>query len=181
MINDIEEIIFSEEKINEIVSRLGNQITNDYKEKETPLLVGLLKGCLPFLSDLAKKINIPINLDYMVVSSYSGASSTGVITIKKDLDNDVANRNVIIAEDIVDTGKTLNTVVNLFKERGAKSVEVVTLLDKPEGRVFPFTPKYVGEICPNRFVVGYGLDYNELYRNLPYIGVLKKEIYEGGK
>lgn len=178
MKKDIEEVVITEKEIDQICSRLGKEITNDYKDISCPLLVGLLKGCLPFMADLARYIEIPLNIDYMAVSSYDGAMSSGSIHIKKDLDTSVFGRDVIIAEDIVDTGRTLNTVVDLLKHRGAKSVEVVTLLDKPEGRIIPFTPKYVGGKCPNKFVVGYGLDFNEVYRNLPYIGVLKKEVYE---
>ncbi len=177
MHRDVSEILVSEKDIQTICENLGNQITNDYKDKK-PLLVGLLKGCVPFLADLAKKIELPVEIAYMSVSSYHGGiSSSGDVKIKMDLDFSLTGRNVLLVEDIVDTGRTLDTIVKLFMHRGAKSVKVVTLLDKPDGRVVPFVPDYIGETIPNAFVVGYGLDYDELYRNLPYVGILKKEVY----
>lgn len=176
--NDIKSVLVNEEQIKEICERLGNQITNDYKSKEKPILLGLLKGCVPFLSDLAKHIDLPIEIDYMDVTSYHGGiSSSGDVKIRKDMNTSVQDRDILIAEDIVDTGRTLDTIVKLLVHRGAKSVEVVTLLDKPAGRVIPFEPKYIGVTIPKEFVVGYGLDYDEKYRNLPYVGILKPEIY----
>ncbi len=177
MHHDIAEILVSDKDIQNICDKLGRQITNDYKDKD-PLLVGLLKGCVPFLSDLAKKIDLSVEIAYMSVSSYHGGiSSSGDVKIKMDLDFPLTGRDVLIVEDIVDTGKTLSTIVKLFKHRGAKSVRVVTLLDKPEGRIVPFVPEYIGETIPKAFVVGYGLDYDERYRNLPYVGILKPEVY----
>lgn len=176
--NSLEKILVSKEEILEICKRLGNTITNDYKDSENLILLGLLKGCVPFMSDLMRHINLPVTLEFMDVSSYKGGiSSSGDIKILMDINTSVAGKDILICEDIVDTGKTLNTVVRLLLHRGAKSVEVVTLLDKPAGRVIPFIPKYIGITIPKYFVVGYGLDFNELYRNLPYVGVLKEHIY----
>jgi len=177
MHRDISEVLVSEKDIQTICQTLGKQISIDYQDK-SPLLVGLLKGCVPFLSDLAREINLPVEIAYMSVSSYHGGiSSSGDVKIKMDLDFPLTGRNVLIVEDIVDTGKTLDTIVKLFKHRGAASVKVVTLLDKPEGRVVPFEPEYIGQTIPKAFVVGYGLDYDEHYRNLPYVGILKPEVY----
>lgn len=177
MHRDVSEILVSEKDIDSICKDLGKKITIDYID-QAPLLVGLLKGCVPFLSDLAKEIDLQVEIAYMSVSSYHGGiSSSGDVKIKMDLDFSLTGRNVLIVEDIVDTGKTLNTIVKLFKHRGASSVKVVTLLDKPEGRVVPFVPDYIGKTIPKAFVVGYGLDYDEYYRNLPYVGILKPEVY----
>lgn len=176
MINDIEEILYTNDEIKEICVNLGKQISRDYANKNL-VVIGLLKGCAPFMMELIKNIDLYIEIDFMTVSSYSGTSS-GDLILKKDVTIDVAGKDILICEDIVDTGRTLRAVSDMFKIRGAKSVEVVTLLDKPLGRVVEFTPKYIGYEVPNRFVVGFGLDYNELYRNLPFVGVLKKEIYE---
>jgi hypoxanthine phosphoribosyltransferase/bifunctional protein TilS/HprT len=177
MHHDIAEILVSEQEIVSICDRLGKQLTEDYKDKN-PLLVGLLKGCMPFMSDLSKKIDLKLEVAYMSVSSYHGGiNSSGDVKIKMDLDLSIMNRDVLIVEDIVDTASTMVTIIELFKHRGAKSVKTVTLLDKPEGRKRPYQPEYVGKIIPKAFVVGYGLDYNEYYRNLPYVGILKPEIY----
>ncbi|MFA5544013.1 MAG: hypoxanthine phosphoribosyltransferase, partial [Bacilli bacterium] len=144
-----------------------------------PLIVGLLKGCIPFLAELVKHIDIYCQIEFMSVQSYhGGTASTGNVKITKDLDVSVEGRDVIIAEDIVDTGRTINVVKELLKYRGAASVEVVTLLDKPQGRTEEFVPKYIGVTIPKEFVVGFGLDYDEYYRNLPYVGILKQEVYE---
>lgn len=176
MINDIKKVSVSEEKINEIVERLGKQITEDYKGK-MPIFIGLLKGCNPFLMDLLKHVDLHCSLDYMDVSSYSGTNSTGNIKILYDAQVDVEGKDIIIVDDILDTGRTLQKVVDLFQHRKAKSIRLCVLLDKPEGRKVDIKADYVGGLVPNEFVVGYGLDYNEMYRNLPYIGVLKEEIY----
>ena len=177
MKQDIKEVLVTEEQIQELCVKLGRKLTLDYKDKERPILLGLLKGCVPFMSDLMKHIDIPIEVEFMDVKSYNGGiSSSGDIKIRMDINTSVSNRDIIICEDIVDTGKTLDTVVRLLKHRGANSVEVVTLLDKPGGRLIPFTPKYIGITIPKVFVVGYGLDYNEYYRNLPYVGVLKESV-----
>lgn len=175
MHNDIKKISLNEEQIEEIVSRLGKEISNDYNGKE-PLFIGILKGCIPFMPDLLKNVSINCTLDYLRVSSYEGTKSSGKIKIKGDIPS-VKDKDVIIVEDILDTGRTLMNVRNLLLEEGAKSVNICVLLDKPEGRIVDIKADYVGGHVPNEFVVGYGLDYNEKYRNLPYIGVLKEEIY----
>lgn len=177
MNNDIKKILVSEEEIQDICQKLGKQITEDYDGKY-PILIGLLKGCEPFFSDLSKNIKTYCSIDYMRVSSYEGTASTGNVQIKADISLDIKGRDVIIVDDIVDTGKTCLYIKNLLLQRGAKSVELCCLLDKPEGRVVDVDVKYIGGCVPNEFVVGYGLDYNELYRNLPYIGVLKEEVYK---
>ncbi|MEZ7173460.1 hypoxanthine phosphoribosyltransferase [Sporosarcina sp. OR05] len=174
---DIEEILITEENIQEKIAELGAQLTADYQDK-FPLAVGVLKGALPFMSDLIKRIDTYIELDFMDVSSYGNATvSSGEVKIVKDLNTSVEGRDVLIIEDIIDSGKTLNYLVDLFKYRKAKSIKIVTLLDKPTGRKVDLKADYVGFLVPDAFVVGYGLDYAEKYRNLPYIGVLKKEIY----
>lgn len=175
MNDDIQKISVSEEEIKKIVEKLGKQISKDFKGKN-PLFIGLLKGCIPFMSDLLKFVDIDCTLDYMKVSSYSGTESTGVVTVKGDMP-DVKDRDVVLIDDILDTGRTLAKVREMLMENGAKSVTICVLLDKPEGRKVDITPAYVGGLVPNEFVVGYGLDYNEQYRNLPYIGVLKEKIY----
>jgi hypoxanthine phosphoribosyltransferase/bifunctional protein TilS/HprT len=174
---DIERVLVSAEEINDISKKLGKQISEDYKDK-FPLVIGLLKGCVPFMGSLLTEIDIHLEIGFMDVSSYHGGiESSGDIKIEKDLGIAVQDRDIIIAEDIVDTGRTLSVVMDLLKYRGAKSVEIVTLLDKPAGRVVELLPKYIGSTIPNEFVVGYGLDFDEKYRNLPYVGVLKKEVY----
>ncbi len=177
MKNDIKKVLVSESEIQDICKRLGKEISDDYAGK-CPILIGLLKGCEPFMSDLCKNITVHAKLDYMRVSSYVGTGSTGNIEIKSDVTTDVRGQDVIIIDDIVDTGRTTLLIKNLFEQRGASSVEVCCLLDKPEGRVVEVDVKYIGGYVPNEFVVGYGLDYNELYRNLPFIGVLKEEMYK---
>lgn len=175
---DIERILVSEAQIKEICDRLGKQITQDYLGKK-PLIIGLLKGCMPFMSELIKHIDLYCEIELMGVSSYHGGiASSSDIKITKDLEVSVQDRDILIAEDIVDTGKTLDVISKLLYHRGARSVEVVTLLDKPLGRVVSFTPKYIGTEIPKAFVVGFGLDYDEMYRNLPYVGVLKPEVYK---
>lgn len=174
---DIERIIFSEEEISQRTKELADEIVRDYEGK-VPLLVGLLKGSIPFMADLVKRMDLQLEMDFMDVSSYHGGTeSTGEVTIIRDLNTDVKGRDVLIVEDIIDSGRTLKLVVALLKERGAASVNIVTLLDKKEGRVVTIEADYAGFICPNEFVVGYGLDYEEKYRQLPYVGVLKEEIY----
>ena len=176
MVNDIKKVCVSEAQIQAMVQRLGKQITEDYAGKE-PMFVGLLKGCNPFMMDLLKNVSIYCTLDYMDVSSYSGTSSTGSVKIIHDLRSSVVGKDIIVVDDILDTGKTLYEIKTLLKDRGAKSVNLCVLLDKPEGRKVDIEADYVGDLVPNEFVVGYGLDYNERYRNLPYIGVLKEEVY----
>lgn len=176
MINDIKKIIISKEQIDEICKRLGDQISIDFMGKD-PMFVGLLRGCNPFMSDLIRYVTIPCTLDYMKASSYEGTSSTGKLTVLNYIPY-VKGRNVIIIDDILDSGRTLSTIKSLLLDNGALSVKICVLLDKPEGRVIPIEADYFGDIVPNEFVVGYGLDYNDYYRNLPYIGVLKEEIYQ---
>lgn len=175
----IEEVILTNDEIVEISKSLAEQIRADYHDQR-PLLVGMLKGCVPFFAELVKHIDCDLEMDFMDVSSYHGTTeSTGKLQINKDLSCDIAGRHILIVDDIVDTGITLKSVLELLKDRGAASIEVVTLLDKPEGRkVSGIEPRYIGHTIPKKFVVGFGLDYDELYRNLPYIGVLKRSVYE---
>lgn len=178
MKNDIERVLFSQEELAEKTRELGKQLTADYQDKN-PLVVGILKGAMPFLSDLVKEMDIYLEMDFMDVSSYgNGTVSSGEVKIVKDLNTNVEGRDLLLVEDIIDSGRTLNYLIDMFKYRKARSVKIVTLLDKPEGRVVDITADYVGFLVPNEFVVGYGLDYAERYRNLPYIGILKPEIYE---
>ena len=178
MQNDIEKILVSEEEIQKRTQELGAELSAEYKDKN-PLVVGILKGAIPFLSDLTKAMDVKLEMDFMDVSSYGSAMvSSGEVKILKDLDTNVEGRNILIVEDIIDSGRTLSYIIDMFKYRKAKSIKIVTLLYKPEGRVVPLEADYVGFLVPNEFVVGYGLDFIEHYRNLPYIGVLKPEIYE---
>lgn len=175
MYNDIERVSVSKEEIEKIVKRLGSQISKDYQDKN-PIIIGLLKGTIFFMVDLLKNIDIKCTLDFMKASSYSGTSSTGNVMIKGDIP-EVDGRHVILIDDILDTGRTIKSVKELFESRNALSVKVCVLLNKPEGRVVDIEADYVGGLVENEFVVGYGLDYDEQYRNLPYIGVLKREVY----
>lgn len=179
MLKDIEKVYYSEETIREIVERLGKQISEDYKDKNL-LLVSVLKGSVIFMADLMRAITVPCAIDFMCVSSYKDkAVSSGVVKIVKDLDIDLQGWDVLIVEDILDSGKTLSYLKKLLLSRNPKSIKICTLLDKPERRaVDDVFADYSGAEVPDEFVVGYGLDYNEKYRNLPYIGVLKREIYE---
>lgn len=175
--NDIKEVVLSEEDIQNIARRLGEQITEDYEGK-TPVLIALLKGSIMFMSDLIKYIDTHLQIDFMDVSSYIGTKSSGEVKILKDLSTSVDGRHVLIVEDIVETGTTLNSIMGLIKSRNAESLEIVTLLDKPVNRKTEVDVKYIGTEIPDGFVVGYGLDFNEKYRNLPYIGLLKPELYQ---
>lgn len=174
--NDISEVVLSEEDIDRIVTDLGETIRKDYEGK-TPILVGLLKGSVLFMGDLIKKIDTHLEIDFMDVSSYVGTKSTGEVQILKDLSGSVDGRHILIVEDIIETGTTLNSIINLIKSRNAASIEIVTLLDKPVNRKLHVDVKYIGTEIPDGFVVGYGLDFDEKYRNLPYIGLLKPEFY----
>lgn len=177
MINDIQEILYSEEQIQEKVAELGAMISNDY-EGRNPLVICVLKGAFVFMADIVKRITVPIEIDFMAVSSYgSGATSSGVVKIVKDLDISVEGRDVVIVEDIIDSGLTLSYVIDILERRNALSVAVVALFDKPARRTVELEPEYKGFMIPDAFVVGYGLDYAEGYRNLPFIGILKPEIY----
>ena len=176
MHKDIDRILLSEEEIVNRCKELGKQISMDYAGKHL-VLVGLLKGSVPFMSELMKRIECDTEIDFMDVSSYDGTESQGDVRIIKDLDRSPKDDDILIVEDIVDTGRTLKTVKKLLLSKGASSVMIVTLLDKPDRRVVEIEPDYCGFIVPNEFVVGYGLDFNQKYRNLPYIGVLKPECY----
>ncbi|MEG1731745.1 MAG: hypoxanthine phosphoribosyltransferase [Longicatena sp.] len=179
MYDVVEKVLVTQEEIVVRCKELGKQITQDYKEKgEVPLLVALLKGSVPFLAEIIKHIDLDIEFDFMDVSSYQGTRSIGDIKIVKDLDCSVKDVSILLVEDIVDTGRTLKEVTRLLKNKGAKEVKVVSLLDKPECRVADIKPEYIGFRIPNEFVVGFGLDYNQKYRNYPFVGVLKPEIYE---
>ncbi|ODG91659.1 MULTISPECIES: hypoxanthine phosphoribosyltransferase [Bacillaceae] len=177
MKQDIQQVLVSEEAIQQKVVELGAVLTEEYKDR-FPLVVGVLKGALPFMSDLIKHIDTYIEIDFMDVSSYGHSTvSSGEVKIVKDLNTSVEGRDVIILEDIIDSGLTLNYLVELFKHRKANTVKIVTLLDKPSGRKASIEADLVGFEVPDAFVVGYGLDYIERYRNLPYVGVLKPEVY----
>ncbi|MCO7176944.1 hypoxanthine phosphoribosyltransferase [Sporolactobacillus kofuensis] len=177
MKEDVKEILITEEDIQEKVCEFGEKLSAQY-EGTFPLVIGVLKGALPFMADLIKKITVPIEIDFMDVSSYGNSTvSSGEVKILKDLDTSVENREILIIEDIIDSGLTLSYLVELFKTRKAKSIKIVTLLDKPSGRKSKITPDMSGFTVPDAFLVGYGLDYAEKYRNLPYIGILKPEIY----
>lgn len=169
----LERVLFSEEQIAARTAELGRQISADYRGK-TPLLVGILRGSVLFFADLIKKVSIDCTMDFMCLSSYSGTESTGQVRTMLDLRESIKGRHVIIVEDIVDTGLTLSYLLDHLKLRGAASMEICCLLNKPANRKAEIYPKYVGFTIENEFVIGYGLDYNELYRNLPYIGVFKK-------
>lgn len=174
---DILKVLYSQDDIHAITTRLGVELKRDYAGKN-PLVVCILKGAIMFMTDLVREIDDYMELDFMDVSSYGDATeSSGEVKIIKDLDASVKDRNVLIVEDIVDTGRTLKYLTDIFKTRKAKSVRICALMDKPEGRVVDVQADYVGTTVPNEFVVGYGLDYAERYRNLPYIGVLKPEVY----
>lgn len=178
MIKDVKKVLISGEEITTRTKEIANQINKDYEGK-TPIFIGLLKGSVCFMAELVKYVELYAQTEFMSVSSYHGGTvSTGEVKIIKDIDTPIQGRDVLIVEDIVDTGITLNTVVRLLKERGANSVEVVCLLDKKERRVKPINVKYVGFDIPDEFVIGFGLDYDELYRNLPFVGVLKEEVYQ---
>ncbi|HSH34630.1 hypoxanthine phosphoribosyltransferase [Schnuerera sp.] len=177
MENIIKEILLTEEQIEVKVKELGKQITKDYQGKNL-MLVGILKGAVIFMAELAKNIDMPVLMDFMAVSSYGKSStSTGIVRIIKDLDCSIEDKDILIVEDIIDTGLTLSYLTDNLKKRGAKSVKIVTLLDKPDRRKADVPVDYTGFTIPDEFVVGFGLDYAEKYRNLPYVAALKEEIY----
>ncbi len=179
MINDIEKVLLSEEQLKEIVERLGKEISNDYKDKKL-VLVSVLKGSVVFMADLMRAITVPCNIDFMSVSSYgSGTKTSGVVKIIKDLDADVVNgADLLIVEDILDSGVTLEYLMKILSVRNPNSIKICTLLDKPERRKANVHADYAGAQIPDAFVVGYGLDYDEKYRNLPFVGALKPTVYE---
>ena len=177
MRNDIGAILADEEQIRERVETLGRQISADYAGKE-PLFVGVLKGCFIFMADLVRACDLKCTVDFMVVSSYGGGTvSSGAVEIVKDLSQDIAGRDVIIVEDILDSGNTLSYLTRIMEARNPASIRIVTLMDKPDRRTAKVQADYVGFTIPDSFVVGYGLDFDQRYRNLPYIGVLKPEVY----
>ncbi len=178
MNDDIKKVLIDENELKSIVKRLGTEITDDYKEKEV-LLIGILKGSVIFMADLMREIDVPCNIDFMAVSSYgNGTESSGRVKINKDLDNDIQGKDIIIIEDILDSGKTLYYIRDILSARKPSSIKICTLFDKPERREADIKADYVGSLVPNEFIVGYGLDYSEYYRNLPFIGVLKESVYE---
>ena len=179
MENSIKQILLTEEEIQNRIRELGEILTEEYAGKN-PIVVGVLKGVVVFYADMIRHIKVPCEMDFMCVSSYQGTNSTGRTMISKDLNNDIHGRHVLILEDIVDTGNSLQFICNHLKNKEPASLKICTLLDKPERRKPGVQVKcdWVGFTIPNEFVVGYGLDYNEHYRNLPYVGILKPEVYE---
>ena len=174
--NDISKILVEENEIKEICKRLGSQISKDYAGKK-PLIIGVLKGSVVFIADLIRNITCDCEIDFMAVSSYNGTKSSGTVTFKKDLDVDIKGKHIIIAEDILDTGITLSKIKEVLLHRNAASVKICTFLDKPQNRKADISADYVGKVIPDEFVIGYGLDYNEKYRNLPFVGVLSPKVY----
>ena len=172
----IESVLISADEIEEKVAEIGKKISEDYEDKN-PIFVGVLKGCFIFMADLMRHVSIPCTMDFMSVSSYSGTSSTGAVKINKDLNQDIEGRHLILVEDILDSGVTLNYLKTYLQVRKPASVRIVTLMDKPAHRKAPVYADYACFDVPDAFVVGYGLDYNERYRNLPYIGILSPEVY----
>ncbi|TCW36596.1 hypoxanthine phosphoribosyltransferase [Laceyella sacchari] len=178
MHQDVKEVLISEEQIKEKVRELGQRLSEEYKDLN-PLCVCVLKGAVPFMADLIREMPIKMEMDFMAVSSYGNSTtSSGVVRILKDLDASIEGRHVLIVEDIIDSGLTLSYLVEMLKGRNAASVKIVTLLDKPDRRKVDLSPDYCGFTIPDAFVIGYGLDFAEKYRNLPYIGVLKEEVYQ---
>ncbi|WP_291633215.1 hypoxanthine phosphoribosyltransferase [Clostridium sp.] len=178
MNNDIKEVLYSEDELRDKVRQMGAKISKDYFGKEL-ILIGVLKGCVVFMSDLLKQITIPCKMDFMAVSSYGNSTeSSGVVRILKDLDIEIQGKDVLIVEDIMDSGVTLKYLIKYLSARKPSSLEIVCLLNKPERRKVDMDIKYLGYDVPDYFLVGYGLDYAEKYRNLPFIGILKDEIYK---
>ena len=176
--NDIDRILISEKEVEEIVTGIAKKVSEDYEDKKL-LLLCILKGSVVFMGDLMKHISIPVQIDFMKVSSYGSGTTSGNLKIKLDLHrDDLDTTDILIVEDIIDSGKTLSALTKYLIERGAKSVRSCTLLDKPSRREVAFVPDYTGREIPDEFVVGYGLDYNEDYRALPFVGILKREVYE---
>lgn len=178
MDKDVEKILISEEEIKEICKRLGEEISRDYKGKKL-LLVSVLKGAVVFMADIMRNITCDCEIDFLAVSSYSGTKTTGVVKFKKDMDVDPEGRDILIVEDILDSGVTLSYLKQVLLQRNAASLKVCAFLDKPANRKADIQADYVGKVVPDEFIIGYGLDYNEKYRNLPYVGILKREVYSG--
>lgn len=178
MRQDIKEILLDEETLKAKIKELGSIISKDYKGRDL-VLIGVLKGSVMFMADLMKEITIPCSMDFMAVSSYGNStSSSGVVRILKDLDFEIEGKDVLVIEDIIDSGVTLKYLIEYLKARKANSLEIACLLNKPERRKVDMYVKYIGFDVPDEFLIGYGLDYAEKYRNLPFIGILKEEIYE---
>jgi hypoxanthine phosphoribosyltransferase len=179
MLEDIQSVLISKEEIAAAVEKLGRQISEDYKDRDL-VLVSVLKGSVVFMADLMRAVTIPVSIDFMAVSSYGGTAtaSTGVVRILKDLDSQVAGKDILLVEDILDSGKTLSYLREHVHSKGARSIRIATLLDKPERRMVDIRPDYRCFVVPDEFVVGYGLDFNERYRNLAFVGVLRPQAYE---
>ena len=178
MENDIERVLISQIELEKKVQEIGARISADYEGKE-PVFIGVLKGCFIFMADLMRHVSINCSMDFMAVSSYQGTSSTGAVKINKDLNESIEGKHIILVEDILDSGVTLNYLKNYLSVRNPASIRIATLMDKPSRRKADVYADYSCFEVPDAFVVGYGLDYNEKYRNLPYIGVLRPEVYEG--
>jgi hypoxanthine phosphoribosyltransferase len=177
MNKDVEKILVSEKELDEIVQRLAAEIDNDYRDKDL-MMVGVLKGSILFMADLMKAMKNDCKIDFVVVSSYAdGTESTGRVNVLKDISQSIVGKDLLIVEDIIDSGNTLNFLVKYFTAKGADSVKIVTLFDKPDRRKVEVPVEYVGKVIPDAFIVGYGLDYAEKYRTLPYVGILKPEVY----
>ena len=176
MNKDVEKILIDEEEIKDICKRLGEEISRDYAGKKL-LLVSVLKGAVVFMADIMRNVTCDCEIDFLAVSSYSGSKTTGVVKFKKDMDVDPDGRDILIVEDILDSGITLSYLKNVLLQRNAASVKVCTFLDKPANRKADIQADYIGKVVPDEFIIGYGLDYNEKYRNLPYVGILKREVY----
>lgn len=178
MHNDLQRILIDKDQLQNKIKELGQKISQDYREKNL-LVICVLKGAVLFMSDLVQNIDIPLEMDFMAVSSYGDSThSSGVVRIIKDLDASIENKDLLIVEDIVDSGLTLSYLINLLTNRGIRSIKVCSLLEKPENKISKVHIDYIGFQVPDEFVVGYGLDYAQKYRNLPYIGVLKESIYK---
>jgi hypoxanthine phosphoribosyltransferase len=179
LIQDIEQILLSEQQIAEAVAALGRRIDEDYRGRNL-MMVSVLKGSVVFMADLMRAVSIPVTIDFMSVSSYGrGVNSSGVVKIIKDLDIDLEGYDLLVVEDILDSGKTLSFLVNILSQKKPRSIKIAALLDKPDRRQVDLKPDYVCFTVPDRFVVGYGLDYSEKYRNLPFVGILKPKVYGG--
>lgn len=177
MHKDIEKILYSEKDIENIVNTIAKQIEKDYNDKDF-IMVGLLKGSVAFMVDLMRKVNLDFSIDFIVASSYgSGTVSSGRVNIQKDISQSVEGKDILIVEDIIDSGNTLDFITKYLKAKKAKSVKLCTLFNKPDRRVVDIHIDYAGAVIPDEFIVGYGLDYDEKYRNLPYVGVLKPSVY----
>lgn len=178
--SDIKEVLYSEEEIRAKVKELGERITEDYKGKKL-FLLGILKGCVPFMADIMRSIDLELEYDFMDVSSYQGTRSMGEVRILKDISTSIVDKDILIVEDIIDTGVTLSYLTKILKSRGARSIEIVTMLSKPSRRKVELPVKYNGYEIDDHFVIGYGMDYNERFRGLPYIGILDESAYSNSE